>query len=265
MSRPVKDRYFIRETAKIVKAYEGGKSAQCIAQEYGTYTQKIYRVLKKAGVKMRDASEAQLLALEEGRSKHPTKGRLLTEEEKLHLSNKIEDVWKNLTPEQLEDRRLKTKAIYDAKTPEEIAEFRRLSAEGILQASREGSKLEKFLLSKLTEKDYKVVFHKKGFILNDKLEIDLLIPSLKVAIEVDGIYHSEDVFNNGALGKVQNKDDEKNGLLLGAGYVVIRLANTAKTCTGSYMRERANTLLAKLEEIRVAFPPQGQRLIYLGD
>lgn len=265
MGRPVQDRYFLREADKIVKAYEGGKSAQVIAAEYGTYTQKIYRVLKKAGVKMRDASEAQKLALDEGRSKHPTRGRLLTEEEKLHLSDKIEQVWKDLTPEQLADRKAKTKAVYDARTPDEVAEFRRRAAEGILTASREGSKLEKFLLTKLTESDYKVVFHKKGFILNDKLEIDLLIPSLKVAIEVDGIYHNEDVFNNGSLGKVQNKDDEKNGLLLGAGYVIIRLSNTAKTCTGSYMRERARVLLAKLEEIKTSFPPQGQRLIYLGE
>lgn len=263
MGRPIKDRYLLREMEDIVKDYESGKSAEMIAKEYGTYVQKVYRILKKSGVTMRTQSEAQKIALEQGRSVHPTEGRRLTEEEKLKISDGVAQSWKDQTDEQLEARRLKTKANYDSMSDEKKAELRKLASEAILVASREGSKLEKFLLAKLVDSGYKVVFHKKGFILNDKLEIDLLIPALKVAIEVDGIYHTEDVFDNGALGKVQHKDDEKNGLLLAAGYVMIRLANTAKTCSNPFMRERWATLSAKLEEIKTAFPKEGDRLFYL--
>lgn len=263
MSRPIKNRYMLREMDEISKAYEGGKSALEIAKEYGTYVQKIYRILAKAGCKRRTNSEAQKLALEEGRSVHPTEGKKSSEEVKIKISNSVSKSWKEMSEEDLEAPKAKTRAQYEAMSDEERENLRTLAAKAILVASREGSKLEKFLLAELTKFGYKVVYHKKGFIINDKLEVDILIPSLKVAVEVDGIYHSLDVHANGSLGKVQFKDNEKNGLLIAHGYVVIRLANLAKTCTPSYMRERRDTLLAKLEEIKGTFPPEGSRLIQL--
>ena len=261
--RKVKDRYMLRRTEEIVKEYEKGRSALEIAVEFGTYVQKVYRILDKAGVKRRSQSEAQKLALDEGRSVHPTKGKKSTEEVKLKISDSVSRSWKEMSEEGLEARKAKTRAQYEAMSEDEKEHLRSLATQAILTASREGSKLEKFLLAELTKNGYKVVFHKKGFILNDKLEIDLLLPTMKVAVEVDGVYHQVDVHSNGALTKVQAKDNEKNGLLLAHGYVVIRLANLAKTCSPPFMRERRDTLLAKLKEIKESFPKEGERLIYL--
>lgn len=259
----MKDSTLSKWTAEIVKAYEEGKSALVIAKEYGTYPQKIYRILKASGAARRTHSEAQHMALDTGRSCPPTEGRQLTPEEKMKISESMAKHWKEMSNEKLEARKAKTRAAYFAMPDADRERLHKAASEGVLQASREGSKLERYLLDELAKSGYNIVFHKKGYILNPNLEIDLLIPSLRVAIEVDGIYHERDVWENGALVKVTSKDSEKNGLLLGAGYVVIRLANTVKTCTNPFMRERLQTLLSKLAEIKTSFPAEGNRLIYL--
>ena len=53
---------------------EQTKSFQEIADMYDTYPNKLRRDAKKFGIKIRTKSEAQKLALETGKHKHPTKG-----------------------------------------------------------------------------------------------------------------------------------------------------------------------------------------------
>ena len=137
------------------------------------------------------------------------------------------------------------------------------AAVGVRKAAENGSKLERFLVDRLTALNYNVVTHKKGLIINENLEIDILLPSLRIAVEVDGVFHSENVF--GDLGKVINKDNEKNGLLLAAGYVMIRLANTSKSDSQYYHNRKLEQLLTAIRKIEQEFPPQDRRLIYLGE
>jgi very-short-patch-repair endonuclease len=250
----------------IKKEYEvEKKSIGLIAKEYGTYSQKIFRVLKKMGTNFRTKSEAQKVALEVGRSDHPTEGKRMSPEQKRNLGVAISASYENSSQEDKDRRSNVARKRYAEKTPEQRESLRRKANVGILESAQRGSKLERFLLDKLTQLGYNIVFHKKGFILNEHLEIDLLIPSMKVAIEVDGIFHTEDVWQNGSLEKVKNKDSEKNALLLMNGYVMIRLSNTAKSCSQYYMRERLDTLYKCLEEIKLNFPPIEKRLIYLGE
>jgi len=258
-------RYILTYGDSIRKDYLDGKSIGNIAIEYGTYDQKILRVLQKMNVQLRSKSEAQKLALKEGRSKHPTEGKTLSADQKQALGIAISSAYENSTDEERLARSELARKRYNERTDEEKLKLRRRASTGILEASVKGSKLERFLLEKLTLLGYSIVFHKKGFILNENLEIDLLIPSLKVAVEVDGIFHMEDVWNNGSLQKVQGKDGEKNALLLQHGYVVIRLSNTAKSCSKYYMRERLNVLVTCLEEIKRNFPAPENRLIILGE
>lgn len=259
------NRYVAQFGAKIQKEYYEGKSIGVLAKEYGTYNQKIFRTLRKMNTVFRTKSEAQKLALEEGRSDHPTEGKKMSAERKRALGVAISSSYEGSSQEDKDRRSQVARERYEARSPEDKAKLRRKASTGILEASVKGSRLERFLLDKLTQLGYSVVYHKKGFILNDNLEIDLLIPSMKVAIEVDGIFHQEDVWHNGALEKVKHKDAEKNGLLLSSGYVVIRLSNVAKSCSQYYMRERLDSLVKCLEEIRLQFPEPDQRLIYIGE
>ena len=54
---------------------ENQRSFSDIAEQLGTYTNKVVRAAKKLGIQPRDKSQAQKLALESGRHDHPTKGK----------------------------------------------------------------------------------------------------------------------------------------------------------------------------------------------
>ena len=70
---------------KIISMYEDGHSTHEIAKNLKTYPNKIRRTLIKNGIRVRNSSEAQKVALEKGTSEHPTKGKTRTEEEKLKI------------------------------------------------------------------------------------------------------------------------------------------------------------------------------------
>ena len=89
----------------IVNRYEDNHSTYSIAKELGTYPKKIERILKKHGVQIRSRSDAQKLAMESGRNKHPTKGRRRTKEEKVKISEGVHQNWKNMTDEQRDQPR----------------------------------------------------------------------------------------------------------------------------------------------------------------
>ncbi len=67
----------------IKKLYEKeNKSFADIANEYETYANKIRRDAIKYDIKIKNKSEAQKSALATGKTKHPTKGKKRTKEEK---------------------------------------------------------------------------------------------------------------------------------------------------------------------------------------
>ena len=73
--------------------YESGDSTLVTAKRYNCSTSKITRILKKLGVKLRNASEAAKIALESGRSINPTKGKTHSEESKEKMSKNKEGYW----------------------------------------------------------------------------------------------------------------------------------------------------------------------------
>ncbi len=253
--------FFKKNAEKIIADYNDGKSVPELAEEYGTYPLKICRLIRSYGGRLRTKSESQKLALEKGRAVHPTNGPNFTEEKRKLLSYKMHSIYDGFSDEKKKGISEKCRENYHSRSDEEKQELRRLSHAAILKSSREGSKMEHFFFDKLTEEGYSIVFHKKGFILNDNLEIDLLIPSMKVAIEVDGIYHHEDI--HGDLKKVSKKDEEKNGLLIASGYVVIRIVNDLQNTSLYGLNQKYEILSKALLGIKEKFPPIDERLIFL--
>lgn len=69
------------------------------------------------------------------------------------------------------------------------------------------SKLEKFIQQKLTEKySFEIHFNRKDAINS---ELDIYIPSLKLAFELNGIFHYEPIYGADQLSKIQNNDNRK--------------------------------------------------------
>lgn len=71
------------------------RSVRDIAEEHGTYPNKIRREILSHGYHLRDKSAAQKAALQSGRHKHPTKGRARPLEVKLKISNSVAEARRN--------------------------------------------------------------------------------------------------------------------------------------------------------------------------
>lgn len=256
----------------VIKKYLDGMSPYEISEWYNAigikcYANKVRRSLLRNGIVLRDKSNAQENSLKSGRSKHPTEGRKRTNAEKLRISEKVSDSWKNLTDEELMHRRKISKDKWDNMTANEKELLRSSSAKAIREAAETGSKIEKFLLFKLRNLGYRVEFHSKNLLSTQKLQVDLFLPDLGTAIEVDGPAHFEPVWGEEALFKTMLADQEKNGLLLGRGYCVIRLRTKAKNISIIYQERLLKKVIDILDNIlnRKDVLPIEERLIYIDD
>lgn len=235
---------------KIITAYtKDYKSIRVIAEEYNTYGNKIRRFLIKNGVKLRDKSESQEVALKSGRHKHPTKGTKRNSEVKKKISEQVSSHWQNISTEEYEKRVQTGKDIWENLAFDHKQKIRSLATEAIRKASKEGSKTEKFLLESLKAMNIEVVFHKQSLIKNTNLELDLFIPSIKTAIEIDGPSHFFPIWGEEALQKTIASDNEKNGLLLSNGYKIIRIKNLAKKLSQKRKRDILDMVLSIIKQI----------------
>jgi very-short-patch-repair endonuclease len=235
-----------------------------IANMYGTYANKIRRDAKSLNIPIRDKSEAQKNALDSGRHKHPTKGTSRPEETKNKIGQSIVSFWDNLSDDDLEKRRLKFKENWDKLTEEEKQNMQKAATDAVRKSSKEGSKLEKFLLNKLLQDGYKVEFHKEQSLVTTKLQIDLFLPSMNTAIEVDGPSHFLPVWGDDALQKNIEYDKKKQGLILGKGLALIRIKQTK-----DFSKTRSILLYDKLREllkdIEANFPTPDKRNFSIED
>ena len=240
------------------------RSFSSIADEMGTYPNKIRRAAITMGIKPRDKSSAQKEAINSGRHKHPTKGTKRNQNTKDKISNSVYDSWKDMPPEERHRRSKIAQKQWEEMSDDHKANLLRLSNQAIRKASKEGSKLEKFILEAFTIEGYRVEFHKEHMLVNERLEIDLFIPELSVAIEVDGPSHFEPVWGEEALEKTQSSDRQKSGLILSMGLVLIRIKHT-KGLSEKYKRETLADLKNELEKIKRRIPKKHERFIEIGE
>lgn len=240
------------------------KSFQQIADELGTYANKVRRDAIKFSIKIRDKSEAQKNALDTGVHKHPTKGTNRDEKTKNKIGISIMNKWQTLSSKELQKRKNKAKKQWDALSEDQKQTMITNANKAVRQSSREGSKLEKFILHKLLKDGYRVDFHKEHILSNTKLQIDIFIPQLNTAIEIDGPSHFLPVWGKETLNRNIKYDNKKTGLILGKGSVLIRIKQThdfSKT-RASMVYEK---LLSEIKKIQHKFPDINNRTIEIGD
>lgn len=212
-----------------------------IAKQYNTYANKIRRDAVKLGIEIRDKSEAQKNALETGSHSHPTKGKKRSEETKQQIGMSVMKSWDNLTEDQLDSRKEQSRKNWenlDDYTKENIL---KMANEAVRLASKTGSKLEKYLLNKLIKDSYKVDFHKEQTLSNTKLQIDLFLPTMNIAIEVDGPSHFEPVWGDDSLKRNKKYDSKKEGLIIGKGWHLIRIKQKK-----DFSKSRADVIYSEL-------------------
>lgn len=199
------------------------KSFADIAEEFDTYANKIRRDAKKFNIQIRDKSEAQKNALNTGKHSHPTKGKERDAETKNKIGKSVMKSWDSLDEKELNARKQKAKENWEKLSEDQKQQIQRAANEAVRVASKTGSKLEKFLLEKLIEDGETVEFHKEQSLVNTKLQVDLFLPNINVAIEVDGPSHFAPVWGEESLKKSKSYDHKKQGLILGKGWILIRI------------------------------------------
>jgi very-short-patch-repair endonuclease len=243
----------------VIKMYEKDNSTYVIAKHLDTYPNKIRRTLIKHGYSLKDRSSAQRVALETGRSKHPTAGKIRTQEERIKISSGLEVYWNTMSDEEHGRRVKMAKANWKKMTAEQKENMRAKGIAAIRVAASEGSKLEKIFEKRIEEAGHRVEIHKL-IIPAENLEIDLYIPELKTIIEVDGPSHFLPIWGADKLQKQINADLRKSGSLLTKGYAVIRV----KSLGQESLAKRENLIkqvLAHIEKIGDKFPSRNKRFI----
>lgn len=251
-----------KQISDIVSLYEKGKySIGVIAQQYNTYPNKIRRLLIKQGTTLRDKSTAQKVALKAGRSEHPTEGKPRPDGVKVKISESVFSHWKDLSDQEYQKRVEKSREQWYNMSETEREALHKAATAAVREASKSGSKIEHFLNEELTKAGYSVLFHKKGLIANSDLEVDLFLPSINTAIEVDGPTHFLPIWGEEKLQKHIKSDADKAGLLLSSGFCIIRIKHLAKNVSAKYKRDLLKIILEKIKEIDQKFPDKGKRFI----
>lgn len=202
------------------------KSFADIARMYDTYANKIRRDAVIFKIPIRDKSAAQKNALTTGKHKHPTKGKKRSEQERAKIGLGVLKAWDSLDEAELQQRKQKSKEMWDNLDDEAKQHMIKLANNAVRTTSKVGSKLEKFLLDKLLVDGFQVEFHKEQSLLTTKLQIDLFLPSINTAIEVDGPSHFLPVWGEDALAKNIAYDQKKEGLIIGKGLTLVRIKQT---------------------------------------
>jgi len=240
------------------------KSFSQIADQLGTYANKVRRDAIKFKIEIRDKSAAQKHTLNSGTVDHPTKGKKRSDDVKNKIGSSVMKHWDNMSDQELLNRQNKAREQRAKLDDDQKDNIIKLANQAVRSSSKTGSKLEKFLLNELLKHKFKVEFHKEQNLLNTKLQIDLFLPELNVAIEVDGPSHFLPVWGEESLKRNIKYDNKKTGLLLGKGCVIIRIKQT-KDFSPSRARLILDQVLDKINSIKNKFPDSSNRIIEIGD
>lgn len=261
--------FALKNKDEILDMYHRGCSSYEIAESLNTYSTKVLRSLKFLGKLLHDNeeyfkrnySEAQKLALEKGRSKHPTEGKKLDNVHKQKIGESRSKAYHNLTNEEKQKISEMSKKNWDALGRAKQEEIRGLAMESVRYASKHGSKTERHLNNGLSKAGYAVEFHKTDLVFGTTLEVDLFLPEVKTAIEIDGPGHFLPIWGEEKLTKQQIADTAKQGILINSGYVIIRIRQIDKSISLTKMNHLLELILTEIESIRKKFPSSKRRLI----
>ena len=159
------------------------------------------------------------------------------------------DTWKSLdVDEQKRRKNLAIKHLEDMTDYEkELGKLK--AAEAIRVASQEGSKLEKFVENILTESGLVVEYHRKGLTPSEPdLEVDLFLPHLSLAIEIDGPGHWLPIYGQESLDRNMLADFRKDSSLIYCGCYVLRIRCKDNSDSLYSMNEVASKVLELVKE-----------------
>ena len=229
-------------TQAIVKAIQADFAAV-------VYPNTVRRELKKLSIPLRSKSKAQSVFLEN--NDHPMLGRERTEEEKLKISEGIQENWDSLDATQIEKKkqdmaeraRLKWEWMSDEERKKNIEKMHKANRE----KSGQGSKNENLVASLLQEAGYKIAQRTTDYSPSQQFEIDIAIPKKSIAIEWDGAAHFAPIYGDKDLKRTMEKDERKNKALLSNNWTVIRCRDHSTAHSHAFCRRAIKNIIDVIE------------------
>lgn len=238
--------------------YEDKLSLRVIAKQLGTYPLNLKRMLNDAGYQLRDKSESQKLALETGRSEHPTDGKTQKLETRRKISRSMSKVWQARPKEMVDQFKERCKKRIAEQTDEERAKHEWKRKKGLRDAGVIGSKIEKYIIKQLRFGGYRPKFRVFGLAFLEN-SVDILIPDDKIVLEIDGPAHCyPERFPK--MEAFLQRESQKNHILLDAGYHVIRVRIKDKSFTIPYKEKIWQNIQEQVERLILETKP---KLIFL--
>jgi len=224
-----------------------------IAKMYSTFPNTVRRACKRLGVCSRDKSDAQKNYLE--KNSHPMEGRPRSEEEKLRISEGVQEHWDTLDDDEACERREKMSERARRKWDDLTEAEKAASIAKMHAANREraglGSRNENAVAEELMERGYVVVQRTTDYTPGHRYEIDICLPNENVAIEWDGVAHFEPIYGEQQLKKTQAKDAQKNKSLTSWGWAVIRFKDRSTAHTMAYCRRATDALEKAIKDAKL--------------
>lgn len=246
---------------QLIDLYAQGFSTYAIAEKLDTYASKVRNALIFLGVPMRGYGEAQAAALKVGRSVHPTKGKTLSEDLKRRIGEQRSKTYSELSDEEKKKISQVKKEQWENMTESEKHNLRSMAALAVREASKSGSKTEKFVKEGMENEGWTVHFHVKNLIPSEQLEVDLYLPEIKTVVEIDGPTHFLPIWGEDKLKRHIKADSLKSGLLLASGYAIIRVRQLDRSVSVKRMNDMFLAVLEEAKKIREKFPEKTKRLI----
>lgn len=226
---------------------EKERSIYDIADEHGVYPNKIRREIQACGISLRTRSQAQSAAIKHGRHQHPTKGKRRSDEVRNKISETMAGTWQAMDEEERLRRAACSRKQWDGMSDEQREQFRELAAKAVRRASKEGSKLERFIQCELLIRGHHVEFHPQEF----KVQVDILLTRLNACILVDGPSHFLPIWGEKHLDKKIAQDGEKIELLMQNNIAVIRVKHLIKTLSEVQKRKLLDAVLEHVDRLLV--------------
>jgi very-short-patch-repair endonuclease len=203
----------------LTKALEE-KSVTSLAEEMGTYPNKLRRDAEKFGINIRNRSETRKMLLDTNQAFSPTQGKERSFDERVRIGKARSESWTDEAKKRMAEI---SRGNWNAKSDKDKREFLRLARVGIKKALDYGSKLENEIYEFLIQNGYQAERQRKFLIERSRMSIDIFLNDHGVAIEIDGPSHQLPIWGEAKLIKTQQIDDMKTGLLISTGIRVIRI------------------------------------------
>jgi len=233
-----------------VEFVEKRRSTSDIAKEHGVFPMTIRRELKRNGIPLRDKGTAQKINIE--RNGTPTQGRHRTDEEKLRISKGLQTFWDKLTEEEVQDRKDTLASVakekWSSMSDKDKAEIIRKMHAANTAKAKDGSKNENAVADMLSSIGYVVEQRTNEYTPGRVFEIDICLPSERVAIEWDGATHFLPIYGEENLAKVMEKDEKKNSILVGSGWTLIRCRDMSTTSSMAFVRRTVENIVRLIED-----------------